>query len=78
MACHFVQKYSILLELHQLFYVNGRFVKIISNDILTNLNPIVLAYLAMGDGYYSGYGFKLHTNGFSFEGYQGCFTINLY
>lgn len=67
--------YPILLFLHSLFYVkdvNGKFTKVITWQLYPYLNEIVLAYWAMDDGSWNVAGFKLSTNGFTF---QECYIL---
>lgn len=65
------RSYPILLELHNMFYtlVGGKYIKIISLDLLEYLTPITLAIWAIDDGAATtkGYGFYLHTSGFTFN-----------
>ena len=50
-------------ELYSLFYNNR--VKVVPQNIEELLTPVVLAYWIMGDGSWSGYGLRLHTNNFT-------------
>jgi hypothetical protein len=50
-------------DFYSLFYNNR--VKVVPQNIEDFLSPVVLAYWIMGDGSWTGYGLKLHTNNFT-------------
>jgi len=63
------RSYPFFNELHELFYIkeNGKWKKIISNDIINYLTPRALAFWVMDDGAATASGLYLHTEGFEYK-----------
>jgi LAGLIDADG DNA endonuclease family/Cytochrome C oxidase subunit II, transmembrane domain len=64
------RSYPYLSQLHKLFYVkvNGKYIKVITPELLPYLDTLALAYWAMDDGAAAGRtGFYLHTEGFTYQ-----------
>lgn len=68
--CIHTRSYPYLHALRDLFYhkVDNKYVKYISENLIYYLNQEILAYWAIDDGTKTRHsGFRLHTNGFTFD-----------
>jgi hypothetical protein len=63
------RSYPLFKELHELFYIreNGKWTKIIPNEIFNELTPRALAYWLSDDGSNAVSGVYLHTEGFEYK-----------
>ncbi len=63
------RSYAFFNDLHNLFYIkeDGKWIKVINDDIIHELTPRALAFWAADDGSNANSGFYLHTEGFEYK-----------